>query len=119
MKISVIYKNEEKDIFVEEILAMILQYLKKCASNYLGEEIKNVVMTVPCYFNYIQRQSIKDAVIISGLNNLRLIDESDSTCLGYYYNSKFEKDINVIIFNLGAGFLSGSLINISDGTFEL
>ena len=74
-KFQVNYKKKEKEFYPEEILAMILQKLKKSASDYIGKEVINAVLAVPNYFNISQRQSIGDAATIAGLNTLRIINK--------------------------------------------
>lgn len=75
MKIKVNYKHQEKTYFPEQISAMILFEMKKTAEDFLGQEIKDVVITCPAYFNNGQRQATKDAATIAGLNVIRMINE--------------------------------------------
>ena len=81
--IQITYQNQEKKFFIEEILAIILQKLKQDASDFLGKEVRDAIITVPNFFNNSQRQIVKDAGTISGLNVLRVIDES--TLAGIVY----------------------------------
>ena len=118
--VQITYQNKEKKLYAEEICAMILQKLKQDASNFLGKEVKDAIITVPNYFNHSQRQAIKDAGTISGLNVLRII--SSSTAASFYYYSKkqvYKKDENVLIFDLGGGTFNVSLLNIEDGLFDV
>ena len=118
IKIQLICSGEQKYFYVEEILAMILQNLRQYASNYLGKEVRDVLITIPDNFNYLQREKIRDSVRISGLNLLKIINETDSACLGYYYNKQMLEEKKILIFNFGGGFLNTSVVSIEDGLFE-
>ena len=117
-KLQVTYQNQEKQFYSEEILVMILQKLKKSASNYLGKEVKDAVIAVPNYFNDSQRQSIKDVGTIAGLNVLRLINESTAAALAFDLNKKKEEK-NVVIFDLGGGNLNVYILALEDGLYEV
>ena len=116
--ISVNYLNEQKVFSPEEISAMILGKMRDVAAGYLGEEVKDVVITVPAYFNDGQRQATKDAGAIAGLNVLRIINEPTAAAIAYGLNNK-GKEQNVLIFDLGGGTFDVSLLNIDDGIFEV
>jgi heat shock protein 1/8 len=116
--ISVDYKNETKIFSPEEISAMVLTYMKQIADSYLGEEVVDVVITVPAYFNDGQRQATKDAGTIAGLNVLRIINEPTAAAIAYGLNN-CSTEQNVLIFDLGGGTFDVSLLNIDDGIFEV
>ena len=116
--IEVQYKNETKQFHPEEISSMILTKMKETAEAYIGEEVKDAVVTVPAYFNDSQRQATKDAGSIAGLNVLRIINEPTAAAIAYGLdNHSVEK--NVLIFDLGGGTFDVSLLNIDDGIFEV
>ena len=96
---------------------MILQKLKADAEGYLGEKVTEAVITVPAYFNDAQRQATKDAGKIAGLDVLRIINEPTASALAY----GLDKDVNqkILIFDLGGGTFDVSLLEISDGVFEV
>lgn len=100
-----------------EISAMILQYLKKVAENYLGEEVTDAVITVPAYFNDAQRQATKDAGRIAGLNVLRIINEPTAASLAYGLDKK--KNEKIAVYDLGGGTFDISILEIGDGVFEV
>ena len=116
--IKVEYKGEEKTFQPEEISSMILSKMKKIASEYLGEEVKSAVITVPAYFNDSQRQATKDAGVIAGLNVLRIINEPTAAAMAYGLDSKGRSQ-NVLIFDCGGGTFDLSILNIDDGIFEV
>ena len=100
-KISVNYKNEEKEFTPEEISAMVLTKMKQTAEEYLGVTVKNAVVTVPAYFNDAQRQATKDAGVIAGLNILRIINEPTAAAIAYGIDKISETQRNVLIFDFG------------------
>ena len=100
-----------------EISAMILQYLKKTAEDYLGGEVKQAVITVPAYFNDSQRQATKDAGRIAGLEVLRIINEPTAASLAYGLDKK--KDQKIAVFDLGGGTFDVSILELGDGVFEV
>ncbi len=101
----------------EQISAMVLAKLKADAEAYLGEEIKEAVITVPAYFNDSQRQATKDAGTIAGLNVLRIINEPTAASLAYGLDKK--KDETIAVFDLGGGTFDISVLEIGDGVFEV
>lgn len=119
-QIVVEWKGETKKMYPEEVAAMVLSKLKSMAETYLGQEVKDAVITVPAYFNDAQRQATKDAGRIAGLNVLRLLAEPTSACIAYGMNeSKTKGERKVIIFDLGGGTFDVSLLKVEDGIFEV
>jgi len=100
-----------------EISAMILQKLKRDAEAYLGEEIKQAVITVPAYFSDAQRQATKDAGKIAGLEVLRIINEPTSASLAYGLNKV--EEVTILVFDLGGGTFDVSILELSEGVFEV
>jgi heat shock 70kDa protein 1/2/6/8 len=117
--IVVKHKGEVKKFFPEEISSMVLTKMKETAETYLGETIKNVVITVPAYFNDSQRQATKDAGSIAGLNVLRIINEPTAAAIAYGLDKKGQGEKNVLIFDLGGGTFDVSLLSIEEGVFEV
>ncbi len=119
-KIKVNYKDEEKLYYPEEISAMVLSYMKETAENYLGQEVKDAVITVPAYFGDSQRQATKDAGVIAGLNVLRIINEPTAAALAYGLNGNMGKsEKKVLIFDAGGGTFDVTIMAIEDGVFEV
>ena len=116
-RVQVQYKGETKTYSAEEISAMILSKMKEVAETYLGQKVKNAVVTVPAYFNEAQRQSTKDAGTIAGLNVARIINEPTAAAIAYGLNKAGEK--NILVFDLGGGTFDVSLLTIDDGFFEV
>ena len=101
----------------QEISAMILQKLKSDAEAYLGETVTQAVITVPAYFNDSQRQATKDAGKIAGLDVMRIINEPTAAALAYGLDK--DEDETVLVFDLGGGTFDVSILDLSDGTFEV
>jgi L1 cell adhesion molecule like protein len=118
-KIQVMYKDEAKNFFPEEISSMVLTKMKETAEAYLGKTVTNAVITVPAYFNDSQRQATKDSGTISGLNVLRIINEPTAAAIAYGLDKKAVGERNVLIFDLGGGTFDVSILSIDDGIFEV
>jgi len=110
-------KINEKLFSPEEISAFILKHIKKQAEDFLGEKVKEAVITVPAYFNDNQRQATKIAGELAGLEVLRIINEPTAAALAYDINGKEES--KVVVYDLGGGTFDVSILCISDGVFEV
>jgi molecular chaperone DnaK len=106
-----------KKLSPPEISAQILLKLKRSAEKYLGQEVKEAVITVPAYFNDAQRQATKDAGKIAGLDVKRIINEPTAAALAYGMDNKGEQ--KVVVFDLGGGTFDVSVLDISDGVVEV
>ena len=109
---------EGKQYTPQEVSAMILQYLKGYAEDYLGEKVEKAVITVPAYFNDAQRQATKDAGKIAGLEVERIINEPTAAALAYGID-KTEQEQKVLVYDLGGGTFDVSILELADGTFEV
>ncbi|KAH9495986.1 hypothetical protein Btru_012356 [Bulinus truncatus] len=119
-KIQAEYKGEVKLFAPEEISSMVLTKMKETAEAYLGQKVKDVVITVPAYFNDSQRQATKDAGAIAGLNVLRIINEPTAAALAYGLDKGQKGEKHVLIFDLGGGTFDVSILTIDEGSmFEV
>ncbi len=107
-----------KKMSPQEISAIVLQKMKATAEDYLGEEVKDAVITVPAYFNDSQRQATKDAGAIAGLNVLRIVNEPTAAALAYGLD-KTEENHLIAVYDLGGGTFDISILEIGDGVFEV
>ena len=111
-------ESNGKKMSPQEISAIVLQKMKQTAEDYLGEEVKDAVITVPAYFNDSQRQATKDAGAIAGLNVLRIINEPTAAALAYGLD-KTEENHLIAVYDLGGGTFDISILEIGDGVFEV
>lgn len=109
---------EGKEYTPQEISAIILQYIKNYAEDYLGEKVEKAVVTVPAYFNDAERQATKDAGKIAGLEVERIINEPTAAALAYGID-KGNQDQTILVYDLGGGTFDVSILDIGDGTFEV
>jgi molecular chaperone DnaK len=109
---------EGKDYTPQELSAIILQYLKSYAEDYLGEPVTKAVITVPAYFNDAERQATKDAGKIAGLEVERIINEPTAAALAYGLD-KTDQDQTILVYDLGGGTFDVSILELGDGVFQV
>lgn len=109
---------EGKKYTPQEVSAILLQYLKSYAEDYLGEKVTKAVITVPAYFNDAERQATKDAGRIAGLEVERIINEPTAAALAYGLD-KMEEDQTILVYDLGGGTFDVSILELGDGVFEV
>ncbi|QZX48984.1 molecular chaperone DnaK [Mycoplasma sp. E35C] len=117
-KVKINDKGVEKELTPEEVSASILSYLKDFAEKKTGQKITRAVITVPAYFNDAERQATKTAGKIAGLNVERIINEPTAAALAYGID-KGNREMKVLVYDLGGGTFDVSLLDIADGTFEV
>tara|TARA_E500000178_G_C17038017_1_gene764596 strand:- start:7695 stop:9596 length:1902 start_codon:yes stop_codon:yes gene_type:complete len=117
--IEALYKNEKTKFKPEEISAMILTKMKNIAEDYIGKPVTSAVITVPAYFNDLQRQSTKDAGVIAGLNILRIINEPTAAAIAYGLDKTSESEKHILIFDTGGGTQDLTILSIDEGIFEV
>lgn len=111
------YKIGSKEYTPQQISAFILQKIKRDAEAFLGTTVSKAVITVPAYFNDNQRQATKDAGTIAGLEVVRIINEPTAAAMAYGLDK--EKEVKIIVYDLGGGTLDVTLMEMSNGTFEV
>ncbi|PLR85888.1 molecular chaperone DnaK [Bacillus canaveralius] len=109
---------EGKEFTPQEVSAIILQYLKSYAEEYLGEKVTKAVITVPAYFNDAERQATKDAGKVAGLEVERIINEPTAAALAYGLD-KMDEDQTILVYDLGGGTFDVSILELGDGVFEV
>jgi len=112
------YKLHDKEFTPQQLSAFLLQKIKRDAEAFLGEEVKKAVITVPAYFNDNQRQATKDAAAIAGLEVVRIINEPTAAALAYGLD-KLEKEMKILVFDLGGGTLDVTIMEFGGGVFEV
>jgi heat shock protein 1/8 len=112
------YKKKKREFRAEEISALILAELKSVAEKKLNAVITNAVITCPAYFNDSQRQATKDAARIAGLNVMRMINEPTAAALAYGLK-KLNRNMTILVYDLGGGTLDVSLLELNEGIFEV
>lgn len=112
------YRLHGKEFTPQQLSAFLLQKIKRDAEAYLGEEVKEAVITVPAYFNDNQRQATKDAAEIAGLKVLRIINEPTAAALAYGLD-KLEKEMRILVFDFGGGTLDVTIMEFGGGVFEV
>jgi L1 cell adhesion molecule like protein len=125
--IEVLFQGHAKKFHPEEISSMILTKMKQTAEAYVGQRVRNAVVTVPAYFNDSQRQATKDAGEIAGLNVLRIVNEPTAAAIAYGLDSKTkakvnesgEKETHILVFDMGGGTFDVSILAITDTVFEV
>lgn len=120
-QIVVNFKNQERKFYAEEISAMILGYMRDISEAYLGEPVKDMVITVPAYFNDAARQATKDAAVIAGINPIRIINEPTAAAVAYGLDQtdQTNEDKNILIFDLGGGTFDVTVCVVDGGLFEV
>jgi len=112
------YKIYGKEYRPQELSALLLQKIKKDAETFLGEEVKQAVITVPAYFNDNQRQATKDAAEIAGLEVVRLVNEPTAACLAYGVD-KAQTEQKILVYDFGGGTLDVTIMEFGAGVFEV
>jgi len=116
--IGVKVSGATKTFSPEEVSAMVLGKMRSVAEGFIGEEVKNAVVTVPAYFNDAQRQATKDAGTISGMNVKRIINEPTAAAIAYGLDKK-SGEKNILVYDLGGGTFDVTVLTIDNGVFEV
>ncbi|GAU47068.1 hypothetical protein TSUD_302700 [Trifolium subterraneum] len=121
LMITVNYKNQEKQLFPEEVSSMILTKMREIAETYLGSPVKNAVVTVPAYFSDSQRKATIDAGAIAGLNVMRIMNEPTTAAVAYGLDkiTNCVGERNIFVFDLGGGTFDVSLLTIKNNVFQV
>ena len=109
-----VIEDKENKYTIEKISSLILGQIKKSAEEYLGGEVKDCVITVPAYFNEVQKQCTRDAGTIAGLNVMRIINEPTAAAIAYRLDGINNKGQYVFVFDLGGGTFDVSILYIND-----
>jgi len=117
-KIIIEYLNKIISFYPEEIYAMIIEELKQSAEIYLNRKIKEAIITVPSYYNYIQRQVIKYSAKICRLNVLKIVNEEIAVCYAYGLHNE-KKEMNILVFNMRSNETNVSIVNLNNFIFEI
>ncbi|KAF2239750.1 immunoglobulin heavy chain-binding protein, KAR2 [Viridothelium virens] len=117
-RVDVEVTGSQKQFTPEEVSAMVLGKMKEIAENYLGEKVKNAVVTVPAYFNDAQRAATKDAGTIAGLNVMRVVNEPTAAALAYGLD-KTDAERQIVVYDLGGGTFDVSILTVDNGAFEV
>jgi molecular chaperone DnaK len=115
---TVVVEIDGKDYSAQEISAMVLKQMKTIAEDYLGQEVTEAVVTVPAYFNDSQRQATKEAGEVAGLKVRRIINEPTAAALAYGMD-KGDKDMKIVVYDLGGGTFDVSILELGGGVFEV
>ena len=118
-RIQVEYKGKTESFLPEEISACVLSKMKQIAKDYLGKDITDAIVTVPAYFNDLQRKATQAAGKIAGLNVLRIINEPTAAAIAYGLNKDNVKEKNVLIFDLGGGTFDVTILSIDGNLLEV
>ena len=113
------YKVSGKEFTPQQLSGFLLQKIKRDAEAFLGEKIEKAVITVPAYFNDNQRQATKDAGAIAGLEVVRIINEPTAASLAYGLDKASKQNQRILVFDLGGGTLDVTILEFSDGVFEV
>ncbi|MCD6583503.1 MAG: molecular chaperone DnaK [Candidatus Omnitrophica bacterium] len=113
------YKILDKEFTPQQLSAFVLQKIKKDAESYLGEPVREAVITCPAYFNDNQRQATKDAGEIAGFGVLRIINEPTAACLAYGLGKEKDREYKIMVFDFGGGTLDVTIMEMAQGVFEV
>ena len=119
--ITVKYKDQEKQLYAEEVSSMVLTKMREIAEAYLEAPVKNAVVTVPAYFSDSQRKATIDAGAIAGLNVIRVMNEPTAAAVAYGLDKRIAcvGERNIFVFDLGGGTFDVSILTIKDNIFEV